>query len=285
MAERVTIFEVGPRDGLQNEPATVATADKIRLVDALSVCGLAKIEVTSFVSPKWVPKLADAADVLAGISRVPELAYAALTSDLRGFEDAVAAGADEVAICASASEGFSRKSINSTIKECLTGFQPVAAAARRVGIPMRGHVSCVTDCPFDGPTSPTAVARVVATLLDLGCYEVCLGDTIGAATPVTVAAMLEWVLTTIPADRLAGHFHDTNGRALANIAISLDRGLRVFDSSVAGFGGCPYAPGAKGNVATEAVVRMLHARGYDTGVDLQRLADAAAFARTLRSVP
>ena len=285
MADRVTVFEVGPRDGLQNEPATIATADKIRLVDALSACGFAKIEVTSFVSPKWVPQLADAADVMAGITRAPNVAYAALTPNLRGFEDALAAGADEVAIFGSASEGFSQKNINCSIAESLARFRPVATAARTAGIPVRGYVSCVTDCPYDGPTPPASVARVVASLLDLGCYEISLGDTIGAGTPETVALMLDTLLATIPADRLAGHYHDTNARALANIVVSLERGLRVFDSSLAGLGGCPYAPGAKGNVATEAVVELLHAEGFDTGIDTDRLPEAAEIARTLRTAP
>ncbi|GMG84017.1 hydroxymethylglutaryl-CoA lyase [Paralimibaculum aggregatum] len=283
MAERVTIFEMSPRDGLQNEPVQIAAADKIRLVDLLSACGFARIEVTSFVSPKWVPQMADAAEVLAGIARAEGVSYAALTPNLRGFEAARAAGADEVAIFGSASEGFSARNINCSIAESLERFAPVAEAAGAAGIPLRGYVSCVTDCPYDGPTPPGRVAEVAAALIGLGCYEVSLGDTIGAGMPETVAAMLDAVLEAVPASRLAGHYHDTRGRALENIGVSLDRGLRVFDSSVAGLGGCPYAPGAKGNVATEAVVAMLAMRGFETGIDPRRLAAAAAFANTLRS--
>ncbi|WP_421850291.1 hydroxymethylglutaryl-CoA lyase [Oricola sp.] len=283
MAERVTIFEMGPRDGLQNEKVLIDTADKIALVDRLSGCGFVKIEVTSFVSPKWVPQMADAADVMAGITRNPNVSYAVLTPNMRGFEGAVAAKADEIAIFGSASEGFSRKNINCSIAESLERFRPVVEAAKAARIPVRGYVSCVTDCPYDGPTPPEAVARVAAELMAMGCYEVSLGDTIGAGAPETIAAMLDAVLEVVPARYLAGHYHDTGGRALDNIAVSLDRGLRVFDSSVGGLGGCPYAPGAKGNVATEAVAAMLHARGYETGIDPERLAGVAAFAQTLRS--
>jgi hydroxymethylglutaryl-CoA lyase len=285
MAERVAIFEVGPRDGLQNEPAPIATADKIRLVDALSACGFRKIETTSFVSPKWVPQMADAAQVMAGIARAPGIAYAALTPNLRGLEAALAAKADEVAVFGAASEGFSRRNINCSIAESLERFAPVLDAASAAGLPVRGYVSCVVACPYDGPTPPEAVARVARALSDLGCYEISLGDTIGAGTPATVAAMLDAVLADLPADRLAGHFHDTGGRALDNIALCLDRGLRVFDAAIGGLGGCPYAPGASGNVATEAVDAMLKARGYDTGLDPDRLAQAAALARSLRSAP
>ncbi|MDR5654564.1 hydroxymethylglutaryl-CoA lyase [Ruixingdingia sedimenti] len=284
MAEQVTIFEMGPRDGLQNEKRMIPTADKIRLVDLLSDCGLRKIEVTSFVSPKWVPQMADAAEVLAGINRRPGVAYAALTPNLKGFEAALAARADEVAVFASASEGFSRKNINCSIAESLARFAPVLDAAGAAGIPVRGYVSCVTDCPYDGPTPPAKVAEVAARLIAMGCYEVSLGDTIGAGTPETVGRMLDAVLSAVPAGRLAGHYHDTHARALDNIEVSLRRGLRVFDSSAGGLGGCPYAPGARGNVATEAVVGLLHARGFETGIDPDRLGKAAVFARGLRSV-
>lgn len=282
MTEPVTIFEMGPRDGLQNETALIRAADKIRLVDLLSASGLRKIEVTSFVSPKWVPQMADGAEVMAGIARAPGVTYAALTPNLRGLEAALGAGADEVAVFASASEGFSRANINCSIAESLERFQPVTAAAQAAGVPVRGYVSCVTDCPYDGPTPPESVARVAADLIALGCTEVSLGDTIGAATPDRVGEMLDAVLTQVPAPRLAGHFHDTGGRALDNIAVSLERGLRVFDAAVGGLGGCPYAPGAKGNVATEAVVGLLEARGFSTGIDGARLARAAAFAQGLR---
>lgn len=283
MPERVTVFEMGPRDGLQNEQSQVATEDKIALVDQLSDCGLTKIEVTSFVSPKWVPQMADAAEVLAGITRKPDIRYAALTPNLRGFQGALASKADEVAIFAAASEGFSRKNINCSIAESLERFGPVLAAARTASVPVRGYVSCVTDCPYDGPTPPENVARVAADLMDMGCYEISLGDTIGAGTPDSIRAMLDAVLAKVPAIHLAGHYHDTKGRALENIEVSLEAGLRVFDASVGGLGGCPYAPGAKGNVATEAVVEMLNARGFVTGIDLDRLARVAGFAKTLRS--
>jgi len=285
VTEHVTIFEMGPRDGLQNEAALISTSDKIRLVDALSQCGLSKIEVTSFVSPKWVPQLADAAEVLAGITRKAGITYSALTPNLRGFENALDAGVDEVAIFASASEGFSQKNINCSIAESLVRFAPLVGAAKKNSIPVRGYVSCIVDCPYDGPTSPQAVERVTADLLALGCYEVSLGDTLGHGSPETITPMLETVTKGIDATKLAGHFHDTMGTALDNIRVSLDHGLRVFDSSVAGLGGCPYAPGAKGNVATESVVRMLDNLGFDTGVDLELLAPIVNFARSLRNLP
>lgn len=283
MADPVTIHEMGPRDGLQNETRLIDTATKIALVDQLSACGFAHIEVTSFVSPKWVPQLADADQVLAGIRRKPGVSYAALTPNLQGFERALLARVDEVAVFASASEGFSQKNINCSIAESLARFRPVLQSARTAMIPVRGYVSCVTDCPFDGPVAPGAVAAVAEALLKLGCHQISLGDTLGTGTPHTIAAMLRAVLDRVPAHRLAGHFHDTHGRALDNIAVSLEHGLRVFDSSVGGLGGCPYAPGAKGNVATEAVVAMLHAAGHDTGVDLDRLTKVAIFAQSLRN--
>ena len=282
MTERVEIFEVGPRDGLQNEPRPIAVAAKIALVDCLSRAGFRRIEVASFVSPRWVPQMADAAQVLAGIRRAPGVRYAALTPNLRGYLAARAAGADEVAIFASASEGFSRANLNCGVEESLARFAPVAQAARDDGMAMRGYVSVVTDCPYDGPTPPAAVARLVARLRDLGCYEVSLGDTIGQGRPETVAAMLGAVLNELPPGRLAGHFHDTTGRALANIEASLALGLRVFDAAVGGLGGCPYAPGAAGNVATERVAARLAELGYETGLDRAVLAEAAALARGMR---
>jgi hydroxymethylglutaryl-CoA lyase len=282
MAEHVTIFEVGPRDGLQNEARLIATADKIRLIDGLSACGFSHIEVASFVSPKWVPQMADASDVFAGIQRRPGVSFAALTPNLHGFERAFAAGADEVAVFASASEGFSQRNINCSIAESLERFRPVLLAARTAMRPVRGYVSCVTDCPFDGPVAPEAVARVAEALIDLGCYEVSLGDTLGSATPASAEKMLQAVLGRVPPSRLAGHFHDTKGLALHNIARFLDLGLRCFDSSVGGLGGCPYAPGAQGNVATEAVVGMLHDQGFETGINVERLADMSRFAQSLR---
>jgi len=273
---------MGPRDGLQNEKKQIATADKIALIDALSGCGFQKIEVTSFVSPKWVPQMADAADVLGGITRRAGVVYTALTPNMKGFEAAIAARADEVAIFGSASEGFSQANINCSIDDSLVRFAPVVAAAQANGTPVRGYVSCVTECPYDGPTPPEQVARVAKALLDMGCYEISLGDTIGAATPATTQAMLNAVLDVVPVSQVAGHFHDTHGRALDNIAVSLEMGLRVFDAAVGGLGGCPYAPGAKGNVATEAVIALLEARGFTTGIDADALAKVGEFAKGLR---
>ncbi|MBL8561763.1 MAG: hydroxymethylglutaryl-CoA lyase [Gemmobacter sp.] len=282
MSDFVDIFEMGPRDGLQNEKRLIPAAEKIALVNLLSSIGFRRIEVTSFVSPKWVPQMADAAEVLAGIARAPGLRYAALTPNLKGYEAARAARADEVAIFASASEGFSQANLNCSISQSLERFAPVAEAARADGMPLRGYVSVVTDCPFDGPTPPAQVARVAAALRDMGCYEISLGDTIGHGTPQTIRAMLEAVLAELPAAQLAGHYHDTKGRALENIEQSLALGLRVFDAAVGGLGGCPYAPGAAGNVATEAVAARLADLGYSTGLDPALLSQAAAMARGLR---
>ncbi|MDM7458829.1 MAG: hydroxymethylglutaryl-CoA lyase [Paracoccus sp. (in: a-proteobacteria)] len=282
MSDRVEIYEMGPRDGLQNEKRLIPADQKIALVDLLSQAGFRRIEVTSFVPPAWVPQMADAAEVLAGITRRPGIRYAALTPNLRGYQAARKAGADEVAIFASASEGFSRANLNASIADSLARFAPVAEAARSDGIPLRGYVSVVTDCPFDGPIRPQDVARVAASLRDMGCYEISLGDTIGQGRPETIDAMLSAVLQELPAARLAGHYHDTAGRALANIDASLARGLRVFDSAVGGLGGCPYAPGAAGNVATEAVAAHLAAQGYSTGLDMKILEQAAKMARKIR---
>ncbi len=282
MSGFVEIVEVGPRDGLQNEARMIPAPDKIALIDMLSRAGFRRIEAASFVSPKWVPQMADGATVMAGIVRAPGVRYAALTPNLKGYEAARAAQVDEVAIFASASEGFSRANLNATIAESLDRFSPVARAAAADGMPLRGYVSCITDCPFDGPVKPAAVAQVVAALRDMGCYEVSLGDTIGHGLPETVSAMLAAVLAELPPARLAGHFHDTRGQALANIRVSLGHGLRVFDASVGGLGGCPYAPGAAGNVATEAVAAMLAADGWETGLAAAVLAEAAAFATGLR---
>lgn len=283
MSEFVEIFEVGPRDGLQNEARQIPSKEKIALVDCLSEAGFKRIEVASFVSPKWVPQMADSAEVLAGITRKDGVSYAALTPNLRGFEGALRAKADEIAIFGSASEGFSKANINASIAESLSRFEPVAAAAKHAGVPVRGYVSCVTDCPYDGPTDPADVARVARALLDLGCYEISLGDTIGQATPDSIQAMLKSVLEVVPATQLAGHYHDTAGRALENIEASLDLGLRVFDAAVGGLGGCPYAPGAAGNVATEAVQDRLIALGYQTGLNSDVIADAAEMARNMRA--
>ncbi|RBO54331.1 hydroxymethylglutaryl-CoA lyase [Rhodovulum sp. BSW8] len=285
MPDRVEIFEVGPRDGLQNEPRAIPAAEKIALIDLLGQAGFRRIEAASFVRPERVPQMADGAEVLAGIRRAPGVRYAALTPNIRGYERARAAGADEIAIFASASEGFSRANINASIDESFRRFAPVAAAAKADGLPMRGYISCVTDCPYDGPMPPGAVAALADRLLALGCYEISLGETIGRGTPQTVAAMLDAVLAVAPPARLAGHFHDTGGRAMANIEAALEVGLRVFDAAVGGLGGCPFAKGAPGNAATEKVAARLAELGFDTGLDPTRLAEAAALARRMRGDP
>ena len=282
MNDRITIYEVGPRDGLQNESRLIPTPRKIELVDRLSGCGLTRLEVASFVSPKWVPQMADGAAVLAGIARAPGARYAALVPNLKGYAAARAARAGEVAIFASASESFSQRNINCSIAESLARFAPVAEAAARDGVPLRGYVSCVTDCPFEGAIDPRRVADVTARLFGLGCHEVSLGDTIGRGTPDSVGRMLAAVLETSAAGRLAGHFHDTGGRALENIEVALGLGLRVFDAACGGLGGCPFAPGSEGNVATERVVARLSDLGFETGIDRAGLEAAARFARGLR---
>jgi hydroxymethylglutaryl-CoA lyase len=282
MSDRVTIYEVGPRDGLQNEARLIPTPRKIELVDRLSGCGFSHLEVASFVSPKWVPQMADGAAVLAGIARKPGVTYAALVPNLKGYAGARAARAGEVAIFASASETFSQRNINCSIAESLARFAPVAEAAARDGIPLRGYVSCVTDCPFEGAIEPRRVADVAARLFGLGCREVSLGETLGRGTPDSVGRMLRAVLETAAAERLAGHFHDTGGRALENIEVALGLGLRVFDAACGGLGGCPFAPGAEGNVATERVVARLSGLGFETGIDRAGLEAAARFARGLR---
>ncbi|WP_298817172.1 hydroxymethylglutaryl-CoA lyase [uncultured Roseibium sp.] len=283
MSEFVTIFEMGPRDGLQNEKAFVPTDQKIELVDRLSACGFRKIEVTSFVSPKWVPQMADAQDVMDGIYRHPAVVYSALTPNVKGYTAARKASADEVAIFGSASEGFSKKNINCSVAESIERFKPLLEKAHHDEMPVRGYVSCVTDCPYDGPTPPEKVAEVASALFELGCYEVSLGDTIGAGTPETIGQMLDAVLVHVPADKLAGHYHDTKARALQNISVSLEKGLRTFDSAIGGLGGCPYAPGAKGNVATEAVVDLMDGNGFETGIRRDLLAEVSEFAQNLRS--
>ena len=276
------IFEVGPRDGLQNEARDIPVAEKIALVDKLTAAGFSRIECASFVSPKWVPQMAGSAEVLVGIARGEGVRYAALTPNMRGYEDALAAKADEIAIFASASEGFSRKNINASIEESIARFAPILEEARHIDLPVRGYVSCVVECPYDGPVTPAQVAEIADRLFSMGCYEVSLGDTIGAGTPDTVARMLLAVRDVVPVGRLAGHFHDTNGRALDNIDASLALGVRVFDAAVGGLGGCPYAPGASGNVATEAVAAHLAALGYETGLNEAVIAEAADMARAMR---
>lgn len=274
---RVRMVEVGPRDGLQNEPADVPLAVKIELVNRLSAAGLPVIEAGSFVSPKWVPRMADSAAVFAGIDRKPGVRYAALTPNDKGLEGALAARADEVAVFAAASESFSRKNINCSIAESLDRFAPVMERAKAAGVPVRGYVSCVLGCPYEGEITPAAVADVSRRLLDMGCYEISLGDTIGTGTPGKAQAMIAAVAGVVPMDRIAVHFHDTYGQALANIFAALERGVAVVDSSVAGLGGCPYAKGASGNVASEDVLYLLNGLGIETGVDLDRLVDAGAF--------
>jgi hydroxymethylglutaryl-CoA lyase len=270
----VRLVEVGPRDGLQNEANPVSIADKVALVNDLTDAGVRHIEVGSFVSPKWVPQMAGSAEVFAGIDQHPGVAYSALTPNLRGFEDALAAGVREVAVFAAASESFSQRNINCSIKESLERFAPIMEAARANGIQVRGYVSCVLGCPYEGVISPQQVAVVSRELLDMGCYEVSLGDTIGTGTPGATRTLLEVVAARVPRQQLAGHFHDTYGQALANIYASLLEGISVFDSSVAGLGGCPYAKGASGNVASEDVLYMLDGLGIDTGIDLDRLIEA-----------
>ncbi|MGE0876549.1 MAG: hydroxymethylglutaryl-CoA lyase [Burkholderiales bacterium] len=270
----VRIVEVGPRDGLQNEPGELPTEVKLELIHRLADAGLPAVEATAFVSPKWIPQMADHTEVLERIRRKPGVSYPVLTPNLKGFEAARAAGATEVAIFGAASEAFSRKNINCSIEESLARFRPVAAAAQAASIRVRGYISCVIACPYEGDVKPAKVAETAAALFDMGCYEVSLGDTIGVGTPGRTQAMVEAVAARVPIERLAGHYHDTYGQALANIYASLEMGMATFDASVAGLGGCPYAAGASGNVATEDVLYMLHGLGIDTGVDLERVAEA-----------
>jgi len=274
---KVKLVEVGPRDGLQNEAATVPTAVKIELIDRLSAAGLPVVEAGSFVSPKWVPQMADSAEVLAGIKRRPGVAYPVLTPNMKGLEAAIAAGADEVAVFGAASETFSQRNINCTIAESLERFGEVSAAARQRNVRVRGYVSCVLSCPYEGDIAPAAVAEVAERLLAMGCYEISLGDTIGVGTPAKAQAMVDAVAAAVPIEKLAVHFHDTYGQALANALAAMERGVAVVDASVAGLGGCPYARGASGNVATEDVLYMLSGLGLETGVDMDALADAGRF--------
>lgn len=274
---KVRIVEVGPRDGLQNEQASVPTAVKIELIDRLGQAGLKCIEATAFVSPKWVPQMADNAAVMAGIERLPGVSYPVLVPNMKGFEAALEAGAQEIAVFGAASEAFSQKNINCSIAESLERFRPVVEEAKRNQVKVRGYVSCVLGCPYQGEVAPAAVAEVAQALFELGCYEISLGDTIGAGTPGKTRGMLEAVARRVPLKKLAGHFHDTYGMAIANIYASLETGIAVFDASVAGLGGCPYAAGASGNVATEDVVYLLQGLGIDIGIDLERLTDTGAW--------
>ena len=281
MTRRVKIVEVGPRDGLQNEQAPVPTEAKIELIERLVSSGLKHIEATSFVNPRWVPQLADAALVMAGIARLPDVTYSALVPNQRGMENALKYGVNEVAVFAAASEAFSQKNINCSIDESFARFLPIIEMARTADIPVRGYVSTIVDCPYGGSVDPSDVVAVSARLLGLGCYEISLGDTLGSATPEQVERLLGHLLPRFSPAQLAGHFHDTSGRALENIQLCLSAGIRTFDASVAGLGGCPYAPGAKGNVATEAVCDALDEWGFETGIDRAVLAEAAKFARQL----
>lgn len=273
LPEWVTIVEVGARDGLQNEKS-VSTQAKVELINNLSASGLKHIEVGSFVSAKWVPQMADSYEVMSAINREPNVIYSALTPNLVGFEKALRANANQVAVFTSASQGFCHHNINCSIEESIERFAPVIEQAKAKNIPVRGYLSCVVDCPYDGPTHPDNVAKVARALLDLGCYEISLGDTIGTGTPVKVARMLEAVMTQVPVSQLAVHFHDTWGQALANIYQALQMGISVVDSSVAGLGGCPYAHGSSGNVATEDVLYLCEGLNIHTGVDLQQVARA-----------
>lgn len=269
--KKVRIVEVGPRDGLQNEPGEVPTAVKVELIERLANAGLPAVEATAFVSPKWVPQMADHTEVLERVRRRPGVSYPVLTPNLKGFEAARAAGATEVAVFGAASEAFSTKNINCSIAESLERFRPLVLEAGKSDIKVRGYVSCVLGCPYEGEVAPGRVADVAGALYDMGCYEISLGDTIGVGTPGKARAMIEACAHRVPLERLAGHYHDTYGQALANIYASLEAGVTTFDASVAGLGGCPYAAGASGNVATEDVVYMLHGLGVETGVDLKRL--------------
>ena len=289
MTDRVSIYEVGPRDGLQNEPRVIATSEKVALIDALTGSGVGSVEVGSFVSPKWVPQMADTAEVLRAMSWDHDTPIAVLVPNMRGWEAFAAIGSPvgEIAVFISASEGFSRANLNCSVADSIARAAPVVRAAEDTSLSVRGYISCVTDCPFDGPVAPSAVVHAARSLRGLARVPMplSLGDTIGAGRPATVGAMLDAVLEVVPPEQLAGHFHDTGGAALANIEVSLGRGLRVFDTAVGGLGGCPYAPGAPGNVSTEMVVDRLAEMGLETGVDRDAVARAAEMARQMRGQP
>ena len=277
LPRKVRMVEVGPRDGLQNETARVPARVKIELIDRLSDAGLSSIEAAAFVSPKWVPQMADSAEVMAGIARRSGVAYPVLVPNMQGLEAALAAGAEEIAVFAAASETFSRKNINCSIGESLERFRPVVEAARERRVRVRGYISCAAGCPYEGEVAPRAVASLASRLYEMGCYEISLGDTIGVGTPGKIRTMIEAVAKRVPVAKLAGHYHDTYGQALANIYASLELGVRTFDSSVAGLGGCPYAKGATGNVASEDLAYLLEGLGIATGVDLIKLFRAGQF--------
>lgn len=277
LPDYVKVVEVGARDGLQNEKEIVSTSNKVEFINRLSETGLSAIEVTAFVSPKWIPQMADHKEVFEAIRKYPDVSYPVLVPNLKGFHAALEAGVKEVAIFGAASEAFSKKNINCSITQSLQRFEEVIKAAQKARVRVRGYVSCVIGCPYEGPIKPTAVAEVASKMYSMGCYEISLGDTVGVGTPGTIHAMLQEVLQHIPPTALAIHCHDTYGQALANICTALQMGIAVVDSSVAGLGGCPYAKGASGNVATEDVVYMLHGMGIETGVDMQKLLDAGQF--------
>jgi hydroxymethylglutaryl-CoA lyase len=277
LPKHVKIVDVGPRDGLQNQPERVALETKIRLVEMLADAGLPVVEAGAFVSPKWVPQMADSAELMQRIVRKPGVSYPVLVPNMKGYEAAKAVGVDEIAIFGAASESFSQKNINCSINESLERFRPVAEAARADGIRVRGYISCVLGCPYEGAVAPEAVAIVARALDEMGCYEVSLGDTIGTGTPARAQAMIAAVAQHIPVERLGAHFHDTYGQALANLLAVMQMGVAVIDTAVAGLGGCPYAKGASGNVATEDVIYMLDGLGVETGVDLDRLLAASRF--------
>ncbi|MFQ5458302.1 MAG: hydroxymethylglutaryl-CoA lyase [Myxococcota bacterium] len=282
---RVRVIEVGPRDGLQNEPDSVPTDRKVALVDALSAAGLGQVEVTSFVSPKWIPQLADAVEVASRIARRPGVVYSALVPNMKGYARFREAGLSQAALFISASETHNKKNVNKTIAETIEAFRPVADAARKDGVPLRAYVSTVLGCPYEGPVAPAKVLDTAKQLLALGVVELSLGDTIGAGNPATLARLLDAVLPEIPASRIALHLHDTRGTALANAVTGLGMGVCAFDSAIGGLGGCPYAPGASGNLPTEDLVQMLHGMGIETGVDGEKLMDAARLARELAGRP
>lgn len=277
LPSQVRIVEVGPRDGLQNEADPIEVETRVELIQQLAAAGIEMIEAGSFVNPKWIPQMASSEEVFARLQRQQGVRYAALTPNLKGFERALAAGADEVAVFAAASEAFSQKNINCSIEESLLRFEPVMAAAQTAGIPVRGYVSCVLGCPYEGAIEPRKTLAVTQALLAMGCYEVSLGDTIGTGSAGSMAALLQVLLADIPAEKLAVHCHDTYGQALANILTALQQGIATVDASVSGLGGCPYARGASGNVATEDVVYMLDGLGISTGIDLQKLVGAGNF--------
>ncbi|QYM74373.1 hydroxymethylglutaryl-CoA lyase [Pseudochrobactrum sp. Wa41.01b-1] len=280
MGERVRIVEVGPRDGLQNEKQIIGTGVKLELIERLVAAGLRNIEVTSFVSPKWIPQMADQSAVMSGLKIHEGVSYSVLTPNLQGFEDAVAAGAKEVAIFAAASESFSRKNINASIAQSLERFAPVTEQALKLGLKIRGYVSCVLGCPYEGEIDPRRVAQISKEMFDMGCYEISLGDTIGVGVPDGVKRLIETVGAQVPVTALAGHFHDTYGMGVANVVAAYASGVRTFDASVAGLGGCPYAAGATGNVATEDLVWLFNRTGVETGIDLKQLVDCAVWIST-----